>query len=95
MPDCRVLDEAAAIVAQQLVGGDVGQRHVEVAVALDVADGDAHRVHPERGPGLDRHVGERPAVRVPGRRCATGGCGRATGPTKSFARYRSSRLSPL
>ena len=62
-PRARLLDERPVPVApEQLVAADVRQRHVEVAVAIDVADPDPHRVHVEPGTRLDRHVGERPAV---------------------------------
>ena len=49
-PAVGLLDErSVALAAQQLVAADVRQRHVEVAVAIDVADADTHRVHVEPG----------------------------------------------
>ena len=62
MPACVSSVNVPPSLRIELVGGDVGERQVEVAVAIEVADADAHRVHEQRGAGVERHVGELPAA---------------------------------
>ena len=71
---------AAAVIAQQHIGAEVGRVEILIPIVVEIARRTSHAVAPVAGPGLDTEIGESPIAGVAIE--AVDGRGRGEGPRK-------------